>query len=281
MAGGCHFRPTRYKAGMHDATWRAALVDVGNTRVKVALGGPDRVLGSAGFDTHAVRPDELNAPARLAGELRRALETAGWDGRAMSGAVSSVVPALNAPLAEALESLLGAAPRFVPQHLPVPLENRYARPREVGADRLVGAYGARRLHPEAERLVVVDFGTATTFDCVSGDAYLGGLICPGVLSSVRALTEETAQLPKATLEIDPDGLHMGKSTLDSLNQGLVFGFAAMIEGLVPRLERAMGGRALVLGTGGLASAIARVCPALAAVHQTLVPEGLRLLALGR
>lgn len=265
---------------MRDASWRAALVDVGNTRVKVALGGPDRVLGASGFDTHAVRPDELDAPARLAHELHRTLETAGWDGRDMLGVVSSVVPALNAPLAVALEHLLKVPPYFVPRHLPVPLENRYARPREVGADRLVGAYGARRLHPEAHHLVVVDFGTATTFDCVSGEAYLGGLICPGVLSSVRALTEETAQLPKATLEIDPDGLHMGRSTLDSLNQGLVFGFAAMIEGLVPRLERAMGGRALVVGTGGLAPAIARVCPALTSVHEALVPEGLRLLALG-
>ncbi|MGE4552192.1 MAG: type III pantothenate kinase [Desulfovibrionaceae bacterium] len=271
---------------MHDANWRAALVDVGNTRVKAALGGPEAILGSAGFDTRALRPGgagqggDAGSAARLEAELRRALEMTGWDGRAMPSVVSSVVPALDAPLAAVLTTVLGAPPRFVPGDLPVPLQNRYARPEEVGADRLVGAYGARRLHPEAERIIVVDFGTATTFDCLVGDAYLGGLICPGVLSSVRALTEETAKLPKATLEIDPDGLHMGESTLDSLNQGLVFGFAAMIEGLTPRLEQVMGGPALVLGTGGLAPAIARVCPTLAAVYKALVPEGLRRLALG-
>ena len=84
-----------------------------------------------------------------------------------------------------------------PDDLPIPLENRYERPSEVGADRLVGAFAARRLCPDAASLLVVDFGTAVTFDCVSGQAYLGGLIFPGPATALAALSREAAKLPES------------------------------------------------------------------------------------
>jgi pantothenate kinase type III len=86
-------------------------------------------------------------------------------------------------------------------------------------------------------LIVVDFGTATTFDCVQGSAYLGGLICPGVLSSVTALGTQTAKLPQISLELDSEDLDIGTSTRQSLNHGVLFGFAAMLEGLTARLKK--------------------------------------------
>ncbi|MGE4504082.1 MAG: type III pantothenate kinase [Desulfovibrionaceae bacterium] len=254
----------------------AALLDIGNTSVKLALADRERILASASLPSRGARAAGLAESVRtLAGE-------AGLAAGAIGGmVVSSVVPGLD-PEAREAAALLGAGCRFVPADLAPDIENRYARPQEVGADRLVGAFAARELFPQAERIVVVDFGTATTFDCVVGRAYLGGLICPGVLSSTRSLREETAKLPEATLEIDPSGLRLGRSTLDSLNQGLVHGFAAMVEGLVRRMEPVIGGEALVVATGGFSRRIRAVCPAIHHVRPELLMDGLRLLwAAGR
>ena len=248
------------------------LVDVGNTNIKLGLADQSGLAAVTGLPTR-----QSSLEGRLIPVLTRKLADLTGDSLPAPSAclVSSVVPPVDQALEQALERVLGFPPLFVPRDLPVPLENRYARPHEVGADRLLAAYGARRLAPEAERVIVVDFGTATTFDCLRGDAYLGGLICPGVLSSVRSLTEETAKLPRATLEIDPARLHIGRSTLDSLNQGLVWGFAALVDGIIPRLETELGGPAHVLGTGGLAPAIAKVSARLEIVYDDLVLEGLR------
>ncbi|HMM40259.1 MAG TPA: type III pantothenate kinase, partial [Desulfovibrio sp.] len=122
-----------------------------------------------------------------------------------------------------------------------------------------------------------DFGTATTFDCIRGDALLGGLICPGLLSSARSLHMETAKLPLPTLELSSDHLRIDVGTMESLNQGLLFGAAAQVEGLAARLSEVMGGPAFVAATGGLAPSVARVCPAIQAVLPDLMFEGLAAL----
>ncbi|MBU1247432.1 MAG: type III pantothenate kinase [Proteobacteria bacterium] len=248
----------------------AILLDIGNTSTKIGLCDRKRVVGETSVPTRG--KGSANWGAAVDGLLARA--GVGM-GRVGSVVVSSVVPERDL-LAGELAGWLQAVPLFVPGDLRVDIENRYERPEEVGADRLVGAFAVRRLYPEAERIVVVDFGTATTFDCVVGGAYLGGLICPGVLSSTRSLSEETAKLPKATLEIDTAGLRLGRSTLDSLNQGLVYGFAAMVEGLVVRISVVLGGEAKVIATGGFAERIASVCPVIDEVRGDLLMQGLRL-----
>jgi type III pantothenate kinase len=118
---------------------------------------------------------------------------------------------------------------------------------------------------------------------VQGNAYLGGLICPGVLSSARALATGTAKLPHITLELDPSEpagcLHIGRSTAQSLNQGLLFGFAAMVEGLAARLATTLGvclGDVQLIATGGFAKPIARLCPAINEVREDLLLDGLFL-----
>jgi type III pantothenate kinase len=254
------------------------LADLGNTTVKFRAAGLEGLLGrTQSAPTHD--------PVQWDSAARRALRDAGCDPQhPESGpwpellAAASVVPGREGDL-RALAARLGLLCLLAPHQLRLNIENRYAKPREVGADRLTVAYAARRTFG-AERLIVLDFGTATTFDCVRGGAYLGGLICPGVRSSIRSFTEDTAQLPRPSLEVDPAGLHIGISTMDSLNQGVVYGFAAMTEGLVLRLEKALGGESLVVATGGYAETIAPVCPAIHEVRQDLVLEGLRLAALG-
>ncbi|MBF0483064.1 MAG: type III pantothenate kinase, partial [Desulfovibrionaceae bacterium] len=209
--------------------------------------------------------------------LRGALGHAGCDVSRLAGAViCGVVPPVHPLISKALMRFFGIKPLFVPDDLPIPMANKYQRPAEVGADRLVTAFAARRLFSEPS-LIAVDFGTATTFDCVTGDDYLGGLICPGVLSSAQALASNTAKLPHISLELDSKELHIGRGTAESLSQGLIFGFAALAEGLIARLAAQLPGPVAVVATGGFAEVLGPVCPALGAVRPDLLLEGLGLL----
>ncbi len=247
------------------------LMDVGNTGIKIGLAdaqslGPSFTLPTDMRET----ADSLGLKLR---DICRFQGLAAQDVRAV--VVSSVSPPLDPVIAEAAERYFGATARFVPGDLPLSIENRYERPHEVGADRLVTAFAARRLL-DGERLVVVDFGTATTFDCIRGNAYLGGLICPGMMSSARALASTTAKLPQIDLRLAEGPLQIGQSTKASLNQGLIHGFASMAEGLVKRLSEVLGGEVQTVATGGLAPRIAAACAALDEVRPDLLLEGLRL-----
>ncbi len=250
---------------------RLLLVDAGNTNVKFGVAGqageiacyslPTAQLATA--DALGLAVDGLCRHAGIGTD-----EVEAW-------VISSVVPRLH-PLLRSAAKRYGKCPAlFVPDDIGLPLENRYQRPAEVGADRLVAAYAATRLFP-AHGQLVIDFGTATTCDCVARGAYLGGLICPGLLSSAQALAGGTAKLPQADFKVDGEELDVGTSTAKSLNHGLVFGFAAMVEGLAARLLPKLPAGAPVVATGGFADIVAAVCPAIEHVRPDLLMEGLRL-----
>ncbi|WP_462324000.1 type III pantothenate kinase [Desulfoplanes sp.] len=251
------------------------LFDLGNTNMKISLAAGQRVDQSLVIPTSEYTPDSLGLL------LVNACSFFGvTPGRVGAWVVSSVVPHLDRILASAGERFFGCPIYFVPGDIPLPIENRYARPREVGADRLVAAFAGRRLFRE-RTLILVDFGTATTFDCVQDNAYLGGLICPGVLSSVRALGTKTAKLPQISLETAGPGVEVGRDTSTSLNQGIVHGFAAMLEGLVARLGTSLGDdRPLVVATGGFAEKIVPVCGGIDHVCPDLLMQGLRMAYFG-
>jgi type III pantothenate kinase len=257
------------------------LLDVGNTNVKIGLARPAQGLVSS-YALPTAPAGNVGTADDWGLKLLDICRAEGLDpGEVTDIVAASVVPPMNPVLTCAAARFFGQpgqSMRFVPEDIPLAIENRYARPQEVGADRLVTAYAARA-SCSAHTIIVVDFGTATTFDCVQGNAYLGGLIGPGVLSSARALATGTAKLPHITLEIDENCLHIGRSTAESLNQGLIFGFAAMVEGLACRLAATLGvapGDAHVLATGGFARTIAQVCPAINEVREDLLMEGLFL-----
>jgi type III pantothenate kinase len=249
----------------------ALLLDVGNTTLKVGVADENGLRASFVLPT---RPDETADSLGLA--LAGLVGSAGLEaGELRAAGACSVVPSANPLVRKALDRHLGLKPVFFPEDAPLPINNRYERPAEVGADRLVTAFAARRFY-EAELVVVVDFGTATTFDVLRGRDYLGGLICPGVVSSVRALATRTAKLPQIALEVDSGELHIGRSTSDSLNQGVVFGFAAMTDGLIARLAASLEAEALVVATGGLAGSIAEACERIDHVRPDLLLEGLHV-----
>jgi type III pantothenate kinase len=251
----------------------ALLFDIGNTNIKIGVTRKNASLAS-----YVLPSNERQTADEFGLTLLQILRHSGLEPDALSGCLaSSVVPDLNLIVRRACERFFGLRLLFAPDDIPLPLENRFARPHEVGADRLVGSYAARMLFPAATSIISVDYGTATTFDCVQGNAYLGGLICPGVLSSMSALASNTAKLPRISLEVGESAPAPGLSTSTSLNHGFVFGFAAMTEGLIERLSGFLQGPLSVVGTGGFSSSIAAVTDCFHAVRPDLLLEGLSLL----
>ncbi len=247
------------------------LVDAGNTNIKFGLAVGDREVCSYALSTAQLGTADAMGFAvleicRLGGLAAHSLEA--W-------VVSSVVPGADEYMRVAARKYCGCDALFANKDLPIPLENRYERPQEVGADRLVSAYGAVRLF-DAPGYIVIDYGTATTFDLVQGNAYLGGLICPGVLSSARGLAAGTAKLPQADLSVSPDVINVGRNTAQSLSQGILHGFGSMTEGLCARLARQFETPPMVVATGGFAGRIARAAGCVDAVRPDLLLEGLRL-----
>ena len=251
------------------------LFDVGNTSIKVGMADESHVLaaytlpaaGGHTADSFGLTLVSLLGHAGVApGTLRACV-------------VSSVVPAMDAVIAGAVARYVGCPLFRAVDDLPVPLENRYERPAEVGADRLVAAYAARRAFPEAASLIVADFGTALTLDCVSGAAYLGGLIFPGPGTALAALASHAAKLPPVSMDVTALEPAPGRDTVTSIRHGLFFGYVSISEGLCDRLGRQLAGPVKTVATGGFAQAIAQASAVFDAVVPELLLEGLRRLYL--
>ena len=247
------------------------LLDVGNTNMKLGLARQTQLSSYVLPTSRGATPDSLGLDW-LAILAREGLGPEDVE----AVVVSSVVPPQNPLLRGAAARYLGCPLYFTPEDLPPRLENRYAAPAEVGADRLVASLAARREFSEPG-LIIIDFGTATTFDCVANEAYLGGLICPGVLSSASALTSHAAKLPPIDLDIESAELQIGRSTSASLSQGLVFGFAALVDGLVERLAKQLPRPLKIVATGGFAAKVARFCRVNVELRPELLLEGLRMI----
>jgi type III pantothenate kinase len=250
------------------------LADIGNTNLKLGFADREGIRHSFSLPGG----NSLYTGDSLGLLLLRMLEHLDYaPGDIKAALACSVVPDLEPPLRQACKKYLGLELLLAPADLPVPLENRYAEPGQVGADRLVGAYAARMLFPAPASIICVDYGTATTFDCVEGNTYLGGLICPGVLSSASALSSRTAKLPQITLETEDRIPIPGRSTSVSMNHGFIFGFAAMTEGLCARLAARLARPNFVLATGGFAAKLEKVSACFDALRPELLLEGLRIL----
>lgn len=253
------------------------LFDIGNTSIKVGLATHHSVS-----DTYTLRTDAGQTADSLGLSLLTLMQHVGLHRADIEACVaSSVVPALEPLLAAACLRFLGCTLLWVPRDIPVPIRNAYLRPAEVGSDRLVGAFAARQYCPHAPSLISIDFGTATTFDCISGlgeeAKYLGGLIFPGVHTATAALAMNAAKLPKVNLETDDLEPSVGRDTATSINHGIIFGFACMVEGLTKRLSAQLPGPVELIATGGFAPAIARVSTCFDHVLPSLLLDGLRQL----
>ncbi|MEW6523748.1 MAG: type III pantothenate kinase [Bacillota bacterium] len=188
--------------------------------------------------------------------------------------ISSVVPPLAPVMREALSKFFDIEALLVGPGIRTGMAIRYEDPREVGADRIVNAVAAFEKY--GGPAVVVDFGTATTFDAISKTGeYLGGAIAPGIGISTEALFERAAKLPR--VEIARPRSAIGKNTIASMQAGILFGFAGQVDELVRRISRELGDRPRVIATGGLAHLIARESSTIERVDPLLTLEGLRII----
>jgi type III pantothenate kinase len=246
------------------------VVDVGNTQTH--FGTFDGAALTEHWRFATVREstaDELGA--KLANLLAlRGLRFADLQG----SIVSSTVPQLGAEWQQVGERYLGHTTLVVGPGIRSGMPIRYENPREIGADRLVNAVAAYERVGDA--CVVVDFGTAITFDPVSADGeYLGGVIAPGVEISMEALAKRAAALP--TLDLVPPRSVIGKTTVDAIRSGVVYGFAGLVDGIVRRLREELGPETTTIATGGLAGAIVPATEEIDETDDLLTLTGLRLL----
>ncbi len=251
------------------STEMCLLLDLGNSSIKLALAGLDGLRPSFELPT-----DIRETPDSLGLKVMAYLQQEQVNpGNIHAWLAASVVPRLNPVIKSTAKKICSAKVYQVPGDLYPAIKNNYQNPSELGADRLVSAFAARRMYPDSG-IIVVDFGTATTFDCIIKNEYCGGLISPGIFSSVQALNTLTAKLSWFSLEEAGESLEICRSTVQGLTQGTVFGFAGMTDGLISGLKKLMPGDTLVVATGGGAGVIAPVCSYLDEVQPSLLLQGL-------
>jgi len=246
-------------------------IDVGNTNLVFALSEGDAILHRWRINTN---------PRRTADEyvvwLNQLLTLEGVDrARITAAIIASVVPTAMFELTLLCRAFFHVDPQIVgAPGLALGLRIDLPNPAEVGADRLVNAVAAHALVPGD--LIVVDFGTATTFDVVGADgAYRGGVICPGIALSMEALFNAAARLPR--IAVEPPGPHegvIGHSTVHAMRSGVFWGYIGLIEGLVRRITCELGGPTTVIATGGLAALFERHTSAIHRVEPDLTICGL-------
>ncbi|MDD5018965.1 MAG: type III pantothenate kinase [Candidatus Omnitrophica bacterium] len=246
-------------------------IDIGNTNTTVGILEGSKVLSSFKIPTAGLGNARGAAAALFKGRLRPFL------GQCSEGAVyaCSVVPQINPRLRLLVKRVLGTACKIAGEDFCVPLLNKYRIPSQVGQDRLVNAYAALKLFGKG--LIVVDFGTAITFDIVSRkEEYLGGLIAPGLRLMQESLNKKTALLPFVELA-KPIEL-IGRDTASSIRAGIVYGAASLCDGIIGRLlEKECRGYQVVV-TGGDASLVKSFSRYMKTVDEHLILEGLAMLA---
>lgn len=235
-------------------------IDIGNTNISFGIFKGKRVL------------QRFDIPASL--YSRKRLSTALGKARISDTVICSVVPAQTLSLKKDLRRLLGRRPYIIGKDIRVPIRNLYRKPAQVGQDRLVNAFAAVVLY--GAPCIVVDLGTAVTFDAISGHKeYMGGMILPGIGISLDVLYERTALLPRVKLGRPREVI--GRDTKNSINSGMIYGFSALTDDLINRIKKKIGSRAKVIGTGGNIELIRRYCKGINIIDRGLTLKGLNLL----
>jgi type III pantothenate kinase len=246
-------------------------IDIGNTNIVLGICDGHQILNHWRIRTERnMTADEFGI---LIGNLFSASKIRMGDIKNII--VSCVVPPLLNAMEEFSRHYFHADPLIVSPAIDVGMPIRYDNPKEVGADRIVNSVAAYERYHTA--LIVVDFGTATTFDVISKEgAYLGGAIAPGVLISCEALFQKASKLPRIEIFAKPKNV-VAKDTVSSMNVGIVYGYAGLVDGIVKRIKREMGQEMKVIGTGGLAALICKETETIDVVDELLTLEGLMII----
>jgi type III pantothenate kinase len=251
------------------------VIDIGNTNVSLGLfdyrnGGEGELVHHWRIGTHREQTSDevaltLSSLFAHVGQREEEVDDV---------IISSVVPPLLPIFERVSTKLFDRPPLVVGPGIRTGMPVRYENPREVGADRIVNALAAFELM--GGPVIAVDFGTATTFDCVSGDGeYLGGVIFPGIHTSMEALFERASMLHR--VEIARPKTVIGKTTTGALQSGMLYGYAGVVDSMVERIRGELGANARVVATGGLAGRVGNESSAIERVEPFLTLEGLRII----
>lgn len=244
-------------------------IDVGNTNISFGLfDGTELAYHFRSASSRARTTDEY------AVFVRQALALRSIDHKAINAAIiASVVPTLTDTMVSLVRTAFAREPIVVGPGTRTGMPILYDNPREVGADRIVNAVAAY----EAVRggLVIVDFGTATTFDCVSPKGeYLGGVIVPGIQISAEALFARAAKLARVEIAVPPRVV--GRNTAHAMQSGISFGYASLVDGMIDKIRDELGYPIAVWATGGLAPLITKLAKSIERVDDNLTLEGMRI-----
>ena len=246
------------------------LIDVGNTNVTIGACEGNEIKASWRMTTNKDQTsDEIGVT------LRNFLTYNEIDIANIEGTIiSSVVPPIMYSLTHAVRKYIGTEPIIVKSTSKMGLTIKVDNPKEVGADRLVNAVAAIKKYKAP--LIIVDFGTATTFCTINKDKeYLGGVILPGVKISLNALVEKTAKLPR--IEIAKPESIIGTNTVSSMQAGMYYGYAGSVDNIVTKIKEELGEDATVIATGGLARMIAKEAKTIDTIDSELTLEGLKII----
>jgi type III pantothenate kinase len=255
-------------------------IDVGNSNSSIGVFEGETLRCELRLSTHR---DWTRDEFAIKLERALALQNMGFEG-IHAAVLASVVPPVTEPIVAALARYVGVEALVVTPALDTGMPVLYDPPQDVGADRIVAAIAAHeryaRIEPgaSASAIIIVDFGTATTFDVVSPTPeYLGGVIAPGVGISADALFRRAAKLPR--VDVAKPACVVGRNTVGAIQSGLFYGYVGLVEGLLTRIRGELSWEARVIATGGLARKVAHETASIDVVDDNLMLEGLRLLHL--
>ena len=239
-------------------------VDIGNTNITFGVFKEKKLLKKLSLPT-----EMLNG---FRGKVRKSFSSY----KIRRILVCSVVPKAERPLISVLWKVFKVKPSLLGKDIKIPIKNLYKNPRQVGHDRLVVAYAGCMLYKVP--LIMIDFGTAVTFDVISRrKEYLGGIIVPGVKLSLRALQEKAALLPQ--IKLKKAKTLLGRTTKESMTSGILYGYGAMCDGLVSKLNKKFRCKFNVIATGGNARLISRYTRVIKKLDEDLVLKGINLISL--
>ncbi len=245
-------------------------IDIGNTDTTLGVFEDSELRATWHLATNVHRMADEHAALLLNLLHHQGLDTSDIK----EAALCCVVPPLLATYEELFNRYFHISPLVVAAGIKTGVRIRMENPREVGADRIVNAAAAHHLYKSP--VIIVDSGTATTFDVVSKEGdYLGGVIAPGINTAAEALFTQAAMLPR--VELIPPKHAIGSNTVSAMQSGIVFGYVGLIEGLVARIQQELGDKAKVVATGGWAEIIARETAVIDVVNLNLTLIGLRII----
>jgi len=245
-------------------------IDMGNSNIVV--GGLD---DQHTYFEERITTDDRKTSLEYAIMLKNILEIHKVKGEDIEGSIiSSVVPPLNAPLSSAVKKITGQKPLLVGSGMKTGLNIKMDNPKSVGGDRIVAAVAAIAKYEGP--IIIIDMGTATTLDVVDrAGNYIGGVILPGVNIALNSLVSNTAQLPRINLDIPKRVI--GKNTVECMRNGIMYGNAATLDGLIDRMENELGEKATLISTGGMSRFITPLCTHKITYDPDLLLRGLLIL----